>query len=266
MGAIWCCMTSGRLPVLRRNRDLLLVAALAVAGLAFQLPGAPALGRVLLGLPLAVLCPGYALSAALLPASTLGWPEKTALTLGLSLALAILGAIVFTAVPSGLTTGVWAGLALGGTALGGAVAVWRRRGTPPAAWPGLSLRPLDWAELGLAVLVTLAALWLVRVPLASSGVLGYTLLTMTPNTSASQPAVELLINSSEFTETTYHLTVSENGAPLQDWPAITLAPGGQWLQTLRLPATPANGRVQAQLYRSTDPTFVYRSAALDLAP
>jgi hypothetical protein len=253
--------------VRQRNLDLWLILTLALAGLAVQLTGAPAAAHAVLGLCVAVVCPGYALTAALLPAWRRGSAERAALILGLSLALAILGAVIFNALPGGLTTPVWAGLASGVTLVGSLVAAWRRRDTPPSQpRPGLHLRPLEWAQLGLAGLVTLAAVWLVRVPISTSGVTGYTLLTIAPDTAQNQPGVHISISSSEFSATTYRLTVTDDDVPVREWPVIYLAPGETWDQAVPIGPARQGGHILALLYRSDAPATVYRSVSMVLGP
>ena len=99
----------------RRNLDLWAIVAVAGAGLALQwlavVPGLRAAG----GLALAVVCPGLALTAALFPGRLLAWPERVLFSLGLSLAAAILGAVLLNGTIWGLTTGVWAALFAGVT-------------------------------------------------------------------------------------------------------------------------------------------------------
>jgi hypothetical protein len=253
--------------VFQRNRDLWLDAGLALAGMVAQLPGAPGWMHVAFGFSLAVVCPGYAITAALLPDPSLGRAERAVLTIGLSMAVAIVGAVVFNGIEAGLTTVLWEGLAVGATLAGCLAAAWRRRHAPlskPSR--GLQLRTLDWVELALALAVALSSIWLIRVPLSTSGVVGYSLLTMTPAQAHSQPAVTISLSSGEFSATTYRLTLTDNGAAVQEWPAVTLAPGETWQQTVGLAQLRAGGQVQARLYRLASPGSVYRSVALVLGP
>ena len=253
--------------MLQRNLDLWLILSLALAGLVCQLPGAPAAAHLVLGLCLALLCPGLALTAALLPNWPLGASERAALTLGLSLALTILGAVLGNTLPAGLITPVWAGLAGGATLVGCLVALWRRGHTPSTnPRPGPRLKRLELAQLGLAGLVTVVAIWLVRVPIATTGVTGYTLMTIQANTAQHPTGVNISISSSEFSARQYKLTVTNDNAPMHEWPVINLAPGETWEQAVPIGAVDKPGDIQALLYRLDEPATVYRSVSLTLGP
>ncbi len=183
-----------------QNLDLWLTLALAAAGVAVQLSAVPLPGplKVAGGLLLELFCPGYALLAALLPGRSTRWPERALLSAGLSLAIAIVGAIAFNWLPQGLNLQLWSGLFLGVTLIASVVALYRRSTYSefvPAqpTRPGLKAQQL--ALLSAAGLVTIAAVVLVRAPRPASGVLGYTLLWMTPD-PASNRHVDLGIQSS----------------------------------------------------------------------
>src|SRR5262245_13923461 len=92
-----------------KSFDLALVCALALAAMALTLLGvsSPAL-RLLLGLPLALVLPGYALMSALFPRHRLGGVERTLFTLSLSLSTVILCGFVLNRTPWGLRPESWA--------------------------------------------------------------------------------------------------------------------------------------------------------------
>jgi hypothetical protein len=187
------------------------------------------------------------------------------LTLGVSLALAILGAVGLNGSPWGLGTGAWAGLFGGVTVLASLVAARRRQAvseTISIAMPQSGLGWSQWALLGLAGLLTVGAVTLVRTPRPVSGVVGYTTLWITPGAEPDTTGIRLGLNSSEFTTTSYRLTVSLEGRLALEVPEITLEPGGTWERRIELPEATLATVVEATLYRLDAPTVIYRHVRL----
>lgn len=250
----------------RRNLDLWTTVALAAAGVAVQLGPMPTAVRVFFGLPLVLLCPGYALMAALFPGRSLGWPERALFSFGLSLAVAILGTVALTWSLWGLQTGVWAGLFFGVTLAASLVGARRRAAQEPvrAGRPQPRLRIEHWALMGLAGLVTVAAVAVARMPGPVTGVLGYTVLWMTPDVAPSGVpnvrSVHLGINSSELVSTRYRLQLTLDGQLILDEHDINLMPGESWERQIELPQS--RGMVEATLYRVDNPGLVYRRVSL----
>ncbi len=82
--------------------------------------------NIIFGVLLALVLPGYALSAAAFRMRSVRTAERAALTLGISLSVAVLGGLVLDALPGGLETQTWLFL-LGGVTVGASVvALWRR--------------------------------------------------------------------------------------------------------------------------------------------
>jgi hypothetical protein len=247
---------------MRRGLDLWLVCTLAGVGAIAQWYPLPAIARGAAGLALVALCPGYALVAALFPGQRPGWPERAALSLGLSLALAALGTVALNQTPWGLQAGAWAGLLGGLTLAGSLIAAARRAMASPVLEltrrQGRALRLPHLAMLGLAALLTTAALALTRAPQPATDVEGYTVLWLAPVAGSGAPAVRLGVDSNEFEATSYSLTLTEAGRPVEAWPNLTLAPGDQWEQVVELPAGEPGEAVEARLYRLDDPGTLYR--------
>ena len=137
---------------MRRNTDLAVTAAVTVAAaLVTGLIGGGGPGiawlRVLAGVPLVLVLPGYALTAFCLPGrsprgfSPLLW--RGLWTVGLSLAVAVLGGLVLNLTPAGLTRVSWAILLAGVTILALAVTAWLRTSSPRTGSPrtGRGWRP-----------------------------------------------------------------------------------------------------------------------------
>jgi hypothetical protein len=236
-----------------------------MAGVAVQLAPVPPGLKAAGGLPLVLLCPGYALVAAIFAGRLTSWPERVLFSLGLSLAVAILGAAVLNWSPWGLQTGVWVGLFLGVTLAASLFAARRRTDNPErisARRSHLRLPLEQWALLGMAGVVTIAAVTLVRMPQPVTGVLGYTILWMTPDTTSDAKGIRLGVSSSELTTKDYRLKVTTGGRLILDWLDITLAPGEKWEQAVDLPQGQPVGTVEAVLYRLDEPGAVYRRVTL----
>jgi Protein of unknown function (DUF1616) len=250
--------------VLRRNLDLWVVMAAAVVGLAAQIPGMPGVVRAASGLALAVFCPGYALVAALFPGDSLRVPERALLSLGLSLAVAMMGALLFNWLPWGLQTLTGATTAGGVTLAAGLVAAARRRYEPLTAAVVQGVHRLEvrqWALLGLAALVTAGAVIWVRVPRPATGILGYTQLWMLADEQDAN-RIHLGFRSSELSTTGFRLTVTLDGKLVFDNSDSGLPAGGTWERDFELPGTHAGSLIEAVLYRLDDPGVAYRRVVL----
>ena len=253
-----------------RNRDLWLITALAAAGAAVQLGPIPGAVRAVFGLPLVLACPGYALLCAFFPDRPAGWPERALLTVGLSLAVAILGAVALNTSLWGLQTAVWVGLFAGVTAVASLVGAARRRTGQTAAAssvPGIALAWPQWMLFGLAALLTVGAVALARAPRSATKVLGYTLLWLVPD-GQNANVVQLGLSSSELAVTQYRLLLTLDGGRTRNEQDITLAPVEKWERRVVLPSGPDQGDVEAVLYRVNVPGAgaVYRRALLSRAP
>src|SRR5689334_8130820 len=111
----------------RKSFDLALACALALAALVLIVLGvsSPAL-RLLLGLPLVLLLPGYTLTAALFPDRALGGADRALFTLSLSLSTAILCGFVLNRTAWGLRPESWA-VILSTVVLGSSMIAFARR-------------------------------------------------------------------------------------------------------------------------------------------
>lgn len=217
---------------------------------------------IALGLPLALLLPGYALSAATLPGSSLGPVERLLFSAGLSLALAALGGLALNLTPAGLGANSWA-LLLGGLTLAAAEVALRRTAagptTPPPAPPYRQI-----ALLGLAALLAAVSLGMAVVGEARPGAASFTQLWLLPSTDARPETgrgVRLGIASREATSTDYLLTLTVDGEQVYD-AEITLLPGARWEATAILPDdVDGPGRLEAILVRATEPGVAYRKVS-----
>jgi hypothetical protein len=116
--------------------------------------------------------------------------------------------------------------------------------------------------LGLATVLIGFALALTFTPKTMSNIQGYTSLWILPGTEAQPDAPLIGIHSQELEITHYHLLITYNGQPEQEWRDITLVPGEQWQQRVTMPA--GQGVMEAILYRIDSPGVVYRRVVLTL--
>ena len=251
----------------RPSSDLLAVmmGAGLSAILVFALP-ADSIVRLMGALPLVLFLPGYAITAAHFPPRSLGIPERLLFSLGLSVSVTALAGLALNLTPWGLQTSTWAITLAAIVVLAGAIA-WRRRRdvaitTAPIA-VRFKLRLRDGLLLGLAVLVTGAAIGLTRLPAPPNGVAGYTSLWMIPANPGSSNDFRLGLNSSEFNETRYRLQVSVGDQVVQAWPELSLRPGEAWETTIGLQSNQVvSGTITADLTKLDDPTTIYRHVKL----
>lgn len=261
-----------------RSAVLLGMMAVAVFTAAYALAGGD--NRVistLLALPMVLMLPGYAVVAALFPRRTLGKVELVVLSLGLSLAIAVLGGFALNWTPSGLRSGPWAVL-LSGVTLGGCIVGLARQREQAMPYierlrterlsVGLTLRQALLG--GLAVLIVGGAFAISTAGVAQQQrAQPFTQLWILPASVAqAKSAVHIGIRNMEQTTMAYTLDLTVDGKVAAVWPTIQLRSGEQWEATFVLPAADQTSarRLEALLYRADTPHAVYRHVALWLGP
>jgi uncharacterized membrane protein len=253
------------------DRDILILSALTIiaVALAFVLPPDWVPGRILT-LPLVLVLPGYALTSALFSRQALEVPKRLVFSLGLSLAIVVLGGPLLNLTPFGLRAGSWAVL-LGGITLAACVVTFirrRRQGIPVAGWPEVWNAGFTFRQgllLGLAVLIVCGAFAVSIIGAQRQPSPGFTQLWILPASAANaQHAVSLGVSNMESTTMEYRLAVNVNGKVVKEWPSIDLNPNEQWDATLVIPQSRQAGavRVEADLYRANAPTTIYRHVVL----
>ncbi len=254
-----------------RSTDIFAVVAitLVAAVLALLVPPDIALIRILT-LPLVLVLPGYALTAALLPNRSLGVAERLMFSLGLSLVVVVLGGLVLNWTPFGLRASSWAVLLAGITLAASVVALVRRRGQSISApgWlrvgnVGLTLR--QGLLLGLAAAIVCGAVAVSIIGAERQSYAGFTQLWILPAGGANaEKAVSLGVSNMESAAMEYRLAVTMDGKVVKEWPSIDLNPNEKWEATLVLTPTGSAGiaGVEADLYRVEAPTTIYRHVVL----
>jgi len=258
-------------------RDLVLVSLLAPAALLLTLFDLDnTILRALLGLPLVLILPGYALTAALFPDDTLAGTDRVVFTLGLSLGSTILGGFVLNWLPWGLHPDSWVVL-LTFLTLGGSIIAFARRyllalsaspRTEPEADPPMHRSPIGLSVghgmlFGLSTLVVVGAVVLARTEAAQHPPADVIQLWMLLDATADTPEVRLGINSFGAADGTFRLQLQQEGYILQEWPALEIMPGQRWETTVTLREQQSgDGPVEARLYRQGAPREIYRQVSL----
>ena len=251
--------------MVNKSPDLTAVIAFtSVAMVAVVADVSSPVARALLGLPLVLVLPGYAVTAAL-PLRSRGSSDRLLFSVGISLSMAALGGVVLNWLPWGLQPRSWAcllgvvtlaatGMALrnAGHALGGG-----------GARPGIALSLREGATVALAIAVVGVAIGTVRTAaLREQRAATVVQLWMLPTEDASQNSLRLGIYSNELPQEAYRLELEVGGAVAQEWPMIEPEPGKPWETTVRLPEERPNLWVEATLYRLNAPEIPYRNVVL----
>jgi uncharacterized membrane protein len=251
---------------MKGHRDLRLVVALALLS-AVMAPLLPVeVLSLLFLLPLAFFLPGYALTVAAFARRPIGWPQLLLLSLGLSLSVLVLGALVLNYVPGGVGPVSWA-LLLALVVLYGCRAAAVRRPKAPAragrAWP----RPhLSAAAAGLllgALLSAAAALALSFTTTSAKNADGYTEMWLLPPAprDAAAGGARVGVTSQEQRPTAYRLRIRVGGRPGALVRTFSLDPGETRVIKLgaEAPLRPEGTvPVSAALFVRSKPSNVYR--------
>lgn len=248
----------------RRFGDLALLASLAlVAMLTTHINAGNVVLRTSVALLLMFFVPGYALTAALFPRHLLEFQERLLLSLGMSLAITILGGLLLNLTAGGLRAELWT-LWLGGVTLVAClIALLRRPRQPMIARPRLNFAiPLDQGVF--IVLVALGVI--VAMGIATSSALqqkatSFTQLWILPIDGENSGTVRLGVNNMESVTMRYRLKLEDGGHLLREWQPIMLAPGEIWETLVDTPYT-ADKPLTATLYRLDAPEAPYRQVVL----
>lgn len=247
-----------------RNPALIVLGA-AIAGTVALAP-APVPVRVALALPLALFLPGYALACALFPANT-SFAAHLPLSIGLSVAVCVIGGFALHWAPDGLTAAFLAFLFVG-VSVAAAVAAWLRhvhRETPATkAWRVRVPLPRRSALMVLAAAVLAGlAVAVARTPLPAKGIPGYTTLWLLPGKPGSN-AVRVGMTSGEHQTASYRLELRAAGRRAVVL-RVRLGPGDRWNAVVDVASVPLRRRsFEALLYRTGAQPSPYRRATLVL--
>lgn len=256
----------------KANSDLFLVAGLTIVALVVILLAVENVFiRTIVGLPLVLALPGYALTAVIFPQDQFDAPSRLLFSLGLSLAVAIAGGLVLHFLPGGLNSLNWV-ILLSTVTLGSVLAAsarrmgdaWLERGE----WNFPQLSISQGVLLAVALLVAALAVGLARQPAPLQGLTGYSTLWIAPEDTRDEfdaaNEIHIGLQNLEFSEQQYRIELVAGGSVLYEWNAITLSPGEVWETTLNRGVFAEAGwrPLEAHLYRTQDADSVYRQVRL----
>ena len=254
-----------------RLKNLDLIMAVIIAGLNVLyalLPNRIPVIGIILALPLVFVLPGYMLTEILFHKRSLDVSHRLVLSLGVSLAIDILGGVILNLLPGGLQAISWAVLLGLFTTVFSLFAAYLRRGTGMNGARPVRFRLTfyPWILFGAATVVAILAVVYSVIGATQQPYPGFTQLWMLP---AVQPgkscAVRLGVRSFETTPVKYRLTMVTNGDQGTTWPSVVLAPQEEWDQLVPIiPKTTENVHVEAQLYQLDKPQAVYRKVNVTL--
>jgi uncharacterized membrane protein len=252
-----------------KNLDLIVMLIIVALNVIWALlPSHLSVIGIILSLPLVFVLPGYTLTEVLFSKRSLETSHRLVLSIGLSLAIDILGGLVLNLLPIGLNEISWVVLLGLITSLFSLLAIYLRRGAPinRVRLPRLRLSIYEGILFGLATLVVALSILYTAIGLAQQRHPGFTQLWMLPAVKPGKSCtVRLGVRSFESTSVTYRLTMTTNNVNVTTWPSIVLAPQEEWdRQVLINPSVLGNVNVEAQLYRLDKPQTVYRTADLTL--
>ncbi|MGH3801256.1 MAG: DUF1616 domain-containing protein [Pseudonocardiaceae bacterium] len=235
------------------------------------------------GLTLVLILPGSALTTALwprrpegsgvgttLPGRAVGNLERLAWSLGLSIAVAVIGALLLNLLPGGLTRTSWLVL-LGASAIVAAVVATARQHAVRQEHNAVHVRagqgwgwPRNWQAAAFITAIALAgsALWLAHSSAASVSHPGFTQLWLIPQTNrnndiSSATRAQLGVHGYEPGSTRYRLVLRSNNTLIATW-SFTLTTDDVWQRMVDLPR---GQQLAADLYRNDDRT-PYRNVVL----
>lgn len=218
--------------------------------------------------PLALVLPGYAITAAAFAGRELDGPRRAVLSLALSLATLALGALVLNYVPGGIRGLSWAVLLVAVVLAACRAAAVRRKGKV-AAIPRPRLR-LSRVELGLGLgglAAAVAALALASSTAPAGKGVGFTEMWILPVPGSGGSEARIGVRSEEQATVGFDLGIKigrKNGIVRH---SFSLAPGENRVFTVGPPSTPVGSTVPvvATLLLDTDPRHVYRRVNGSLA-
>lgn len=244
---------------MRGHQDLrLVVAATAVCALVGQI--APlGVSRIVFVAPLALLLPGYAITAAAFGKRRPEWLDLVPLSVGISLAALALGSVFLNFTPGGLTGIPWT-VFLVLVVVGSCRAAALRRGAPTRRRSAIAMpkvRPAGTILSVGAVAMAAAALILAQTTVHANRAIGYSELWMVPADQSSSVA-QIGVTSEQQHALSYRLEVRFGDRPAPIIRSFSLAPGESRTVRLAHPPSTEPTRIKAKLFTQRDPEAVSR--------
>jgi uncharacterized membrane protein len=226
---------------------------------------------IVLALPLVFLAPGYLLLEIITQKREHDTTTHLLLSIGLSLAMNILGGFVLNIIPVGLTTLTW-GVFLGALSIAGVLLciVKRRRWQIYVDQKQKDLPTrYEFLLLTLTIYVVIFAFIYTTNTIANQKHPGFTQFwLLLDNHQSPLCAIQLGIYSSEMVTTTYQVEVKGNNQHLAHWSSITLVPEQKWQGQIPIAIKHSQItqlQIEADLYRQQEPHRVYRTVQIVLS-
>lgn len=252
-----------------RNLDLIVTAIIAVLNVGWALLSSrvPVIG-IFLALPLVFVLPGYILTELMFHKRSLDVSHRLLFSLGLSLAIDILGGLILNLLPAGLHGTSWAVLLGLLTMVFSLPVAYLRRGAGMNGARPLRVRLsiFGFILFGLATVIAVFSILSAAFGAAQQPRPGFTQLWMLPAAQTRKGcSVRLGVRSFESTPVTYRIEMTKGGAGGTTWSPVVLAPQQEWVQLVPiLPGATGNVAVEVKLYRVDKPQTVYREVNLTL--
>ncbi len=246
---------------MRKNLDLLVTAVVALAGTATVLLVDGGVVRGAGGVLLVLMLPGYSLQAALVPARGLESSARLALTLGLSIALAVLAGLVLDVTGIGFGAVEWAAALCVLTVAGCLAAALRRRRAAATVLTGPRVTVPSWKVLVPFLVAGLLAASAVVVSRESA--LNqergdrFTQLSLLP-VEGHPGAYFAEVSNREHRRRVYVLRAFAGSTPVGPDRTLRLDPGKTRRVKLSEPRGNLGNRFEARLSLATSPDRVYR--------
>jgi uncharacterized membrane protein len=217
-----------------------------------------------LGLPLVLFLPGLCLSFAL-TGRRLGAGARLTLAVTLSLATTVIGGLVLTRLPGGLTRTSWTLWGAGTVTLFWIIAAvrgWRAANTPSEVpvWRSIRSQAMPAAIGVLAVAVAAGAVTLAVIKARDVPKTGFTELSVAPGGIVVGGRREIIVAVHDVDDgsSRYRLMIHTGTVPLGQW-EISLQPGREKLMSV---SVTRGKRVVVELYRGG---ALYRHVSLNVA-
>jgi uncharacterized membrane protein len=252
---------------MRGHRDLRLILALtAVCAIGSLITPLGAV-RVIFAAPLALILPGYAITAAAFGSRLPAWPERVPLTLGISLASLALASLVLNYLPGGIHGFSWT-LLLVLIVLFACRSAARRRGRHRGRYQPPSLRTLQptpvTAVLAIGTLaMVVAALILAQTTFENHDASGYTQLWIAPP-KPTDVSTRIGVTSEQQRTRAYRLVVDVEGQAKPVVERFELRPSQTRVVEIASGGSAPAAGVEAKLYLRGRPTKVYRRVSTQL--
>jgi len=253
---------------MKGHKDLRLACLLAVASavLTLILPWGPLC--LVVALPLVFFLPGYALAAAIFARGRIPMRHLLVLSIGLSLAVLALGALLLNYLPGGVRAGWWALLlVIVVVAAARAAAIRRpsRRAAPSPSWKP-RLNPAQAVLFAGGALAIVVAIVLAFIPVGAKDALGYTQMWIKP-LEGERTGVEIGVGSGEQEEASYRLWVKFGDGEPPQGRYFKLSPGETHIVRLLTEKQPAAAeQIRAALFKQSQPDHAYRRVSTWITP